>query len=144
MKTLKAVAVDHGAIVATAEDGSEYRIHLDDELRAKLRGTPSGGGGPRRSNPREIQTYIRGGMSAEQVAKYTGAPLEYVLRYETPILAERQYMVESALGVPVLTGRAPEAPDGEAPTFGTVLETRLEQLSAVNPRWASWKEPEGG
>ena len=81
MKTLKAVAVENGAIVATAEDGSEFRIHVDDELRAKLRGTPTSSiPTSRRSSPREIQTYIRGGMSAEQVAKFTGAPLDYVVR----------------------------------------------------------------
>jgi hypothetical protein len=145
MKTLKAVAVENGAIVATAEDGSEFRIHLDDELRAKLRGTPTSSiPTSRRSSPREIQTYIRGGMSAEQVAKFTGAPLEYIQRYELPILAERQYMVESALGVPVSTGQPSDEPDGLPPTFGTVLEERLTQLSANGARWASWKEPEGG
>ncbi|WP_210481295.1 septation protein SepH [Naasia sp. SYSU D00948] len=144
MQNLKAVAVEHGAIVATAEDGTEFRIQLDDELRSKLRGTPTGSIATRRSTPREIQTYIRGGMSAEQVAKYTGAALEYVQRYEGPILAERQYMVESALGVPVLSARATEDPDGDPLTFGSVLEERLEQLSATGTRWASWKEPEGG
>src|SRR3954447_2902027 len=145
MKTLKAVAVENGAIVATAEDGSEFRIHLDDELRAKLRGTPTSSiPTSRRSSPREIQTYIRGGMSAEQVAKFTGAPLEYIQRYELPIQAERQYMVDSALGVPVSTGKPSDDPDGLPPTFGTVLDERLAQLSADGARWASWKEPEGG
>ncbi|WP_210505759.1 septation protein SepH [Naasia sp. SYSU D00057] len=145
MKTLKAVAVENGAIVATGEDGNEFRIHLDDELRAKLRGTPTSSiPTTRRSSPREIQTYIRGGMSAEQVAKFTGAPIDYIERYEGPILAERQYMVESALGVPVLTGQPADDVDGQPPTFGTVLEERLAQLNASGSRWASWKEPEGG
>lgn len=143
MHNLKAVAVEHGAIVATAEDGTQFRIQLDDELRSKLRGTPTGTITTRRSTPREIQTYIRGGMSAEQVAKYTGAQLEYVQRYELPILAERQYMVESALGVHVLSVRPSDESDGP-PTFGSVLDERLEQLSATGTRWASWKEPEGG
>src|SRR4051795_1599801 len=126
MKTLKAVAVENGAIVATAEDGSEFRVHLDDELRAKLRGTPTSSiPTSRRSSPREIQTYIRGGMSAEQVAKFTGAPIEYIERYELPILAERQYMVETALSVTVQSGSDADDLDSPPPTFGTVLEERL-------------------
>ncbi|BDZ46879.1 septation protein SepH [Naasia aerilata] len=144
MHHLKAIAVENGAILATAEDGSEYRVELDEELRRRLRGPSAGSSGARRSTPREIQTYIRGGMSAEQVAKYTGAPVEYVQRYELPILAERQYMVDCALAVPVQAVRAPGDLDGTPPTFGAILEARLEQLSATGARWSSWKEPEGG
>lgn len=144
MHHLRAVAVENGAIVATAEDGSQYRVELDEELRARLRGPAMGSTGVRRSTPREIQTYIRGGMSAEQVAKYTGAPVEYIQRYELPILAERQYMVETALGVAVSPGQSAGDHDGPPPTFGAVLDARLNQLSATGARWSSWKEPEGG
>jgi hypothetical protein len=144
MRHLRAVAVENGAVVATGEDGTQYRIELDDELRARLRGPSMGSSGVRRSTPREIQTFIRGGMSAEQVAKFTGAPVEYVQRYEGPILAERQYMVESALSVPVQAVPGLDDLDAPPPTFGVVLEERLEQLSATGSRWSSWKEPEGG
>ncbi|MCU1571025.1 MAG: hypothetical protein JWR33_1766 [Naasia sp.] len=144
MQHLRAVAIENGAILATAQDGSRYRIELDEELRARLRGSAAGGGAGRKSSPREIQTYIRGGMSAEQVAKLTGAPLEYVQRYEGPILAEREYMASAALAVPILSLRNPEDPEGAPPTFGAVLAERLTQLAASGTRWSSWKEPEGG
>ncbi|MCU1438425.1 MAG: DNA-binding protein [Naasia sp.] len=142
MQQLRAVGVEDGAILATSEDGTEFRILLDEEIRARLRTAAPAPGVGRKSNPREIQTYIRGGMSADQVAKYTGAPIEYVQRFEGPILAEREYMVDTAMAVPVLN---PHASELAAPaTFGSAMEERLGQLAAAHPRWSSWKDPEGG
>lgn len=142
MQHLRAVGVEDGAILAASEDGTQFRVELDEEIRARLRSAVSAPGVGRKSNPREIQTYIRGGMSADQVAQYTGAPLEYVQRFEGPILAERQYMVEMAMTVPVLHPGAGTI-DGSS-TFGLAMEERLHSLAAHTVRWSSWKEPEDG
>jgi len=144
MQHLKAVSVENGAIVATGDDGTQYRIQLDEEMRKRLREPGTATGALRRSSPREIQTYIRGGMSAEQVSKYAGVPIEHVQRYERPILAEREYMVEAAKTVPVTVIRQPGDLENLSPTFGSVMEERLEQLGAEDIRWSSWKEPTGG
>ena len=46
-----------------------------------------------RLSPREIQAHIRSGMSAQDVAGLTGAPLEYIQRFEGPVIAEREFVV---------------------------------------------------
>lgn len=52
-------------------------------------------------SPREIQARVRGGDSAEVIAAETGWPLDKVLRYAEPLLAERAYIAEQAQRVEV-------------------------------------------
>ena len=52
-------------------------------------------------SPREIQARVRGGESAEVVAAETGWPLDKVLRYAEPLLAERAFIAEQAQAVEV-------------------------------------------
>ncbi len=52
-------------------------------------------------SPREIQARVRGGDSAEVVAAETGWPLDKVLRYAEPLLAERAFIAEQAQAVEV-------------------------------------------
>jgi hypothetical protein len=52
-------------------------------------------------SPREIQARVRGGESAEVVAADTGWPLDKVLRYAEPLLAERAFIAEQAQSVEI-------------------------------------------
>lgn len=144
MQDLKVIGVENGALLAASEDGERYRIAIDEVMQSRLRQKraetqPSG---PKLS-PREIQAHIRAGMSAADVAALTNAPLEYIQRFEGPILAEREHIVASALSVPVHTSVDID-PLGEPATFGTVIRDRLASLEASGERWASWKDPEDG
>jgi hypothetical protein len=96
-----------------------------------------------RISPREIQAHIRGGLSAEDVAELTGASLEYVQRFERPIIAEREHIVAQALAVPVRITADVDVL-GENATFGTAIRDRLASLGASAERWASWREDEAG
>src|SRR5690606_17019954 len=81
--------------------------------------------------------------SASDVASITGAPLEYIEKFEGPVLAEREYIIESARAVPVTTAADTDA-SAQPRTFGTVIQSRLSDVGASAVRWASWKEPEAG
>lgn len=144
MQDLKVIGVENGALVAVGDDGERFRIAVDEALQSKVRQvrqeTPADA--PKLS-PREVQAHIRSGMSAEDVAAVTGAPLEYVQRFEGPILAEREHIVVSALSVPVHTTDAVD-PLGEGETFGSVIRDRLASLGVAGERWASWKDSETG
>lgn len=52
-------------------------------------------------SPREIQARVRGGESAEVVAADTGWPMDKVLRYAEPLLAERAFIAEQAQSVEI-------------------------------------------
>ncbi len=143
MQDLAVIGVEDGSLVLSSESGDRFRIAIDDTLTSTLRrATPPSASG-RKPAPRDIQAQIRAGMSAEDVAALTGAPLEYVERFEGPVLAEREFIVESALNVPVHTALDID-PMSQGSTFGSVIRDRLHDLGASDERWASWKEAEGG
>ena len=142
MQELKVIGVEEGALLVASDEGARYRVAVDDVLQSRLRQSSPELGASRKLSPREIQSHIRAGMSAEDVSAVTGAPLDYVKRFEGPVVAEREFVIESALNVPVHTAMEIDPLAGGA-TFGGVLRKRLVDAGAINERWASWKE-EGG
>jgi hypothetical protein len=142
MQELRVIGVEEGALLVASDEGARYRVAVDDVLQSRLRQSSVELGANRKLSPREIQTHIRAGMSAEDVSAVTGAPLDYVQRFEGPVLAEREFVIQSALNVPVHTAMELDPLAGGA-TFGGVIRRRLVDAGALNERWASWKE-EGG
>lgn len=142
MQDLKVIGVEDGALVAATENGERFRIVIDEVLQSHLRPPRTEQPAGQRLSPREIQAHIRSGMSADEVARVTGAGIEYVQRFEGPVLAEREHIVGSALSVPVLA--TVDLADDEEATFGSAIRSRLEGLGASGERWTSWKEPGGG
>ncbi|MFB6609269.1 septation protein SepH [Agromyces sp. NPDC056379] len=143
MQELKVIGVENGALLAASDDGARFRIEIDEVLQSRIRqAQPEQHVGPKPS-PREVQAHIRAGMSAEEVAQVTGASIDYIRRFEGPVLAEREHMVTSALAVPVHVTTESE-PSDEQPSFGGVIRERLAQLGAHGERWASWKDEERG
>ena len=143
MQELRVIGVESGVLLLADETGSQYRVAVDDVLQARMRHTSPDIGSGHKLAPRDIQAQIRAGLSAEDVAALTGADIDYIRRFEGPVIAEREYVVQSALAVPVKSmGEAdPLAPK---PTFGDVIRGRLVDLGALDERWASWKEHGGG
>ncbi len=142
MQDLRVIGVENGALLVAADDGTRYRIAIDDVLQSKLRQSVPEPGAGRKLAPREIQAHIRSGMSAADVAAITGVALEHIQKFEGPVLAEREFVVSSALAVPVHTAAETNPLGGS--TFGTAIRERLYDLGAINERWASWKEIGGG
>lgn len=143
MQDLRVIGVESGALFVVADNGTRFRIPIDEMMQSKLRqSVPDPGTGPKLS-PREIQAHIRSGMSAQDVASITGASFEYVQRFEGPVVAEREYVVQSAMGVPVKASIDTD-PMSLGRNFGTVIRERLHELGAIDERWASWKDPEAG
>jgi hypothetical protein len=110
-------------LVLLAQDGQQFRLRIDESLRAavrrdrpqleKLRAEQAG-----TLSPREIQSRIRAGASAQQVADSAGLAIEQVRRYEGPVIAEREFIVGQARSTRV--GRDPGAP-----VLGDLVTDRL-------------------
>ncbi|MFC5501745.1 septation protein SepH [Lysinimonas soli] len=143
MEELKVIGVENGALLVASDEGTRFRLAIDEVLQSRLRQTSPEPGMARKLAPRDVQAHIRSGMSAEDVAAVTGAPLEYIQRFEGPVLAEREYVIESALNVTVHTAVETD-PLAEGATFGAVIRSRLAEMGAISERWASWKEQGGG
>ena len=143
MQELKVIGVENGALLVTSDEGARYRVEVDDALQSRLRQSIPDRGTSRRVAPRDIQMHIRSGMSAEDVAAVTGASIDYIRKFEGPVLAEREYVIESALNVPV-TMAVETDPLADGASFGSVIRRRLSESGAFSERWASWKEPGTG
>ena len=143
MQDLRVIGVEDGALVVVSEDGTRFRIPIDEVLHSKLRQSIPDQGTGRKLAPKEIQAHIRSGMSAQDVASITGVPLDYIQRFEGPVIAEREFVVQSALDVPVHTAGDTD-PMRQGKTFGTAIRERLADLGGINERWASWKDAATG
>src|SRR5690554_1524366 len=139
MQDLRVIGVENGALLVASESGDRYRIPIDDVMQAKLRQSVNEPGSGPKLAPREIQAHIRAGMSAQDVSSITGVPLEHIRKFEGPVLAEREFVVETALNVSVHTAMDTD-PLQQGATFGSVIRERLHDLGAMNERWASWKD----
>ncbi len=144
MQDLRVIGVENGALLVASDDGEKFRIPIDEVLQSRLRqSSPDLNAAARKLSPREIQDQIRSGMSADDVAGVTGMPVDYISKYEGPILAEREHVVTSALEVPVHMA-VDTGPVSGGMSFGTVIRSRLSAIGAINERWASWKDPSSG
>lgn len=137
MRTLSVIGVEDDAILATDEDGEHFRIPVDDTVRGRLAAASLPPG--KKVSPREIQAHVRSGMSVEEVAARTGAPVAYVERFVRPVLAERAFVLETAMRVTV----QPDAEVDQPSSFGAVLAERLAALAATDIEWTSLKEAGG-
>ncbi len=148
MQDLRLVGVheDGEHLLLAAEDGSRFRLPLDDALRAAARrDRPRLGqlqieidGGLR---PREVQALIRSGLSTQEVADRAGWTVPKVQKYEGPVLAERTHVAAQARAVR-LRHRGSGA---SAPTLGDRVAERLagRGVAAEVVVWDSWREPDG-
>ena len=144
MEQLKVIGTEDDGLVLATESGERFSLAVDDVLRIELRKARRDRDAElptNRPSPREIQSHIRAGLSAEEVAALLGARVEDVARFEGPVLAEREHVVGQALAVPVLLGTDLE---GDAhPTFGSAVRRKLAEAGAAGERWTSWKELTG-
>jgi hypothetical protein len=144
MEQLRVIGTEDGVLVVTSESGQRYSLVVDDLLRAELRRARKERDEPARGtrpSPREIQAQIRAGLTAREVAEVLGTTLEDVVRFEPPVLAEREFVVGQALSVPVLLGG--DFGDDAPTTFGDAVRGKLAEAGATSERWTSWKEASG-
>lgn len=122
---------DH--LILIGPDGDRHRLVIDEALRVAVRRDRpqleklrSDGG----LRPRDIQSMIRSGASAEEVADQAGLPVQQVRRYEGPVLAEREHAATRARSLRV--GR-----HTDSPSLGDLVLDRL-AARGVEPDSLSW------
>lgn len=138
MEELTVIGAENGALVVVDAAGTRYSVPITEALHTAIRQNRPAQPVAHRISPREVQAHIRSGLSAAEVVEMTGEALEYVQRFEGPVLAEREYVVTAARSVPVAV--AADTESGVAShTFGAVIDRRLDELGATDTQWSSWK-----
>jgi hypothetical protein len=140
MRDLNVTGVEDGVIVAVDGDGVEYRIPVDDVTLSRLK-RPVSSPSQVRVSPRDIQSQLRAGLTREEVADLTGASIDEVARFEGPVLAELEYIINAALALPASSEDA--TGDDRTVTVGARVRTQIENAGGTDERWASWRNPAG-
>ncbi|MDH6239326.1 septation protein SepH [Aurantimicrobium minutum] len=141
MRELKVIDVDGADLIIADDEGEEYRVTVDETSLRRLRHSRATVDGPRVS-PKDIQAHLRAGLSNEEISALTGASLDLIQRFETPVLAEREFIISSALAVPTQDTVSTDTGNLSS-AFGSVITQRLHSLGASSERWATWKEESG-
>jgi hypothetical protein len=149
MRELRLVAVsEDGTHLILRTDGEESSMALlvDERLHAAIRGDRARLGQleiqmDSQLRPRDIQARVRSGESVESVAAAAGVPLDRVMRYAGPVLAEREHVA----------GRARRATvrriggDGQPPALEEAVAQWVSR-SSVDPdtvEWDAWRRDDG-
>ena len=149
MQHLRLVGVHEDGLhlLLADDDGNRFSLPLDEGVRAAARrDRPRLGqlqievaGGLR---PKDVQSMIRAGMTAEEVAERAGWSVEKVHRYEGPILAEREHVAGMARQTRL---RPRGGSHGAAPTLDARVTERLRsrEIDGGSARWDSRRTDKG-
>jgi hypothetical protein len=93
-------------------------------------------------SPRDIQTRVRRGESAEQIAESSGMPLEKVHGFAVPVIAEREFIVEQARKTSV---RQLRSSGGPGLLLGPLVDESVASggLAPESASWDSWRREDG-
>jgi len=145
---------DNLELIFMDEDGGEFAVAVDEHIKrsintndtATVMTTDSG------ISPRDIQTRIRRGETAEAIASEAGVDAARIERYAGPVLAERSYMAKRAAETLVRRPHG-EVILGELAT-GQLANRGIDTLTLVwdsyrrdDARWTitvSWTSGSGG
>lgn len=157
MRDLRLVGVhdDGGHLLLSGTGGEMFQLPIDEALRVAASRTPAQVAArasitPVAMSPRDIQSRIRSGATAAEVAELSGLPLANVQRYEGPVLAEREYIAQQARKVEV-AAPAPghdtyRAAFGDGPArLGEMVAHRLRAhgIDSSAVEWDSWRRSDG-
>ena len=139
MQSLTVVGRENDLLIVVNESGERFSITIDQALIDQVRRNPNLGRPSRQqTSPKDIQAHIRRGLTAQQVADLTGEDISYVQRFEGPVLAERDYVVEQARSM--LVGHSGS---DSSTTFGDLVGDKLTELSTKDISWSAWREDSG-
>lgn len=142
-----ALSEDGRALVLADEVGRLLALPLDDRVTTVLRAdgqpdTPTAGRAPGEPppslSPRDIQSRIRAGESAEEVARIAGVPVDRVLRYAGPVLQERAMLAQHARRTRLKSSESNAR-------LAEVVDARLDQhgVDAEKVSWDAYRRDDG-
>ncbi len=103
--TVIGLSDDGASLMLGSTDGARFSVPLDDRLDALVRRDRSRHGvgdvALEGTSPKDIQQRIRHGQSPEDISLGSEIPMERVLRFAGPVIAERQHIASQARAVEI-------------------------------------------
>lgn len=148
---LVGLSEDGTCLVLADEAGAEFAVPVDGRLRTVVRGDRVRTGRLENSmdsaqaesalRPRDIQARIRAGESPEAVAEVARVPVDRVMAYAVPVMAERRHVAERAQRSAVRRKNA----EGPGLQLWDAVAERLRARN-VDPEtceWDAWRREDG-
>lgn len=142
---------DRRQLVLSVSDPDEHlRLRVDERLRAAVSpstrsSAPSDSGQleiemQSALRPRQMQSLIRSGQTPEAVAQQAQLPVERIMAFAAPVLAERGHIAELAQRATVR-----RRGDGPARSLGDWVSERLRerQVRSDSASWDAWRGDDG-
>jgi hypothetical protein len=144
--TLAGLSDDGKRLLLVDARGNEHTLDVDTSLRHVLRGDRARLGQleidmDSALRPRDIQARIRAGEAPESVAQAAQTPVEKIMPFAAPVLAERAHVADRAQRASV---RRPAGEQG-ARTLGDAVGTHLREqnVPATAVTWDAWRREDG-
>ena len=144
--TLVGLTEDKSTLLLVSDSGDEYALPADARLRDALRGDDARPGQLETQmdsalRPRDIQARIRAGESPETVAQAAQSTVDRIMRYASPVLAERAHIAERAQRASIRR----KGGEGPARILGDVVaeHLRTENVDPETVSWDSWRREDG-
>jgi hypothetical protein len=143
-----ALSEDGRALVLADEVGRLLALPMDERLTTVVRtggagsvkatSEPTPGEPPPSLSPRDIQTRIRAGESADEVARIAGVPVDRVLRYAGPVLQERAMLAQHARRTKLKSSES-------GSSLAAVVDARLDKhgIDAEKISWDAYRRDDG-
>ena len=154
--SLAGLSRDGARMLLVSDDGSQFALNVDDELRAALRGDHVRIGQleiqmESALRPRDIQARIRAGETPEMVAKAAQTSVEQIMPYAAPVLAERAHIADRAQRASLRPspGSARRVVDQSGPPGGRTLadgvagHLRPQHVDPETVQWDAWRREDG-
>ncbi|MDQ4006539.1 MAG: septation protein SepH [Actinomycetota bacterium] len=143
---LVGLSEDGTRLVLADAGGDEFGVAMDDRLRAVVRRAPARSGPLETSmesalRPRDIQARIRAGEHPEAVAEIAQVPVDRIMGYAVPVMAERQHIADRAQRSAVRRKNA----DGPGRLLGEAVAERLrgDNVDPDSCQWDAWRRDDG-
>ncbi len=149
--TLVGTSRDRRRLLLVDAQGDEFTLEITPDLRAAVRGETTRLGQleikmSSSIRPREIQTRIRAGESAETVAEAAGTTVEAIMPYVAPVLAEREHVAERAQKASLRrTPSEGAAAHTQSRVLGDAVAAQLRGVGAdpAEVRWDAYRRETG-
>jgi hypothetical protein len=143
---LVGLSEDGSRLVLADAAGDEFTVPMDARLRALVRGDRVRDRTlekPMESalRPRDIQARIRAGENPEAVAEVAQVPVDRIMGYAVPVIAERQHIAERAQRSAVRRKNA----DGPGQLLGDAVaeQLRTHNVDPATCEWDAWRREDG-
>jgi hypothetical protein len=139
--TFLGLSEDGSSLLVADSAGTQYTIKVDGRLSATL-GHPVRPGqmeiALQTLSPKDIQSRIRAGATAAEIAADSGEDIERVRRFEGPPLADREFAAEQARKCLVRS-------DASEFTLDGLVGARLNErgVTIESAQWDSWRREDG-